>query len=117
MCALGNRDTWQMGERGREKGGKTAEKFCKVKKEEKRGQKGNEFKDSLRETRYLLSLVPEFRTIRFSFVNLMEISMKRCLRFRFESMSIDKNGKNETSSPYRRTEHPVLTMNIDFGEK
>lgn len=61
--------------------------------------------------------MPEFRTIRFSFVNSMEISMERCLRFRFGSMLIDKNGKNETSSPYRRTEHPVLTMNIDFGGK
>lgn len=116
MRVLGNRDTEQMGEKGREKGGKRAEKFCKVKKEEKRGQKGNEFKDSPRETWYLLSRVTSCRNF-VRFVNLMEISMERCLRFRFEGMSIDENGKNETSSPYRRTEHPVLTMNVDFGER
>lgn len=112
---MGNRDTRQMGERGREKREKRLRNFAKLKRKKREGRR--ETNSKIRQEKLGICQAEEFRTIRFSTVNLVEISTERCLRFRFESMSIDKNGKNETSSPYRRTEHPLLTMNIDFGEK
>lgn len=39
MCALGNRDTRQMGERGREKGKKELRNLAKVKRKKREGRR------------------------------------------------------------------------------